>query len=327
MRLFAIGNALVDHEIQVEDSMLDAQGLTKGHMQLIDATGLVAYRSVFGAPSRRFGGGSAANSAAAYAGFGGEVHFCGRVASDDIGHWFMRDLDRYGVAAKSVADSDEGISGQCLVLITPDAERTMLTYLGVSTDLREVDLDTEALAMAKIVYLEGYMASSPISTETCANALELARKLGMETALSLSDSSMIEHFRTGLERFLADGVTHLFCNLEEALLWAGTDRLDLASAQLSQVAEHLHITLGVRGSLYLCKGSRSGSAVAATTAVDTTGAGDMYAGATLYAYSRGAERSQIAAFANSAAANIVGVYGARLQNPTDYAILRKSASW
>ncbi len=327
MRLFAIGNALVDDEIQVEDSTLDAHGLPKGHMQLIEESRLAAYRSAFATPLRRSGGGSAANSAAAYAGFGGEVHFCGRVASDDVGDWFIQDLRRYGVAVKPVTDSDEGISGQCLVLITPDAERTMLTYLGVSTNLREADVDAELLAAANVLYLEGYMASSPVSTETCARALELARKSGLETALSLSDSSMIEHFRAPLERFLAQGVTHLFCNLQEALLWAGTDKLEVASAQLSQIAEHLHITLGARGSLYVHDGSRIELGVPPTQAVDTTGAGDMYAGAVLYAYSQGIERERAAKFGNLAAANIVSVYGARLQEPSGYTALRNGASW
>ncbi len=319
MRLFAIGNALVDDEIEVSDSILSANGLPKGHMQLIDKHELAAYRSAFGAPLRRCGGGSAANSAAAYAGFGGEAHFCGRVAVDAVGQWFLQDLKRYGVAARSIEDSGGGISGQCLVLITPDAERTMLTYLGVSADLREADLDEQALAGCDIVYLEGYMASSPVSTETCTNALRLARASGLETALSLSDTSMIQHFRSQLKGFLADGVTHVFCNVQEALLMADTDRLDVATTLLGEVAEYLHITLGDQGSLCMNKGLRTSASAPATIAVDTTGAGDMYAAAALYAHSRGADPQHMTSFGNLAAAHVVGLYGARLENPADYA--------
>lgn len=321
MQLFAIGNALVDDEIQVEESILKAKRLPKGHMQLIDERELAAYRTAFGSPLRRFGGGSAANSAAAYAGFGGTAHFCGRVAVDGVGQWFLQDLNRYRVATKSITDSGEGISGQCLVLITPDAERTMLTYLGVSADLREADLDERALGGSDILYMEGYMASSPISTETCINALRLARDSGLETALSLSDASMIQNFRSQLEGFLADGVTHVFCNLEEALLMAHTDRLDIAITQLGEVAEYLHITLGAEGSLCMNKGLRTTASAPIATAVDTTGAGDMYAAAALYAHSRGAEPQQMTNFGNLAAAHIVSLYGARLQNPADYADL------
>ena len=319
MQLFAIGNALVDDEIQVDDSILDARSLPKGHMQLIDEGELAAYRSAFGSPLRRFGGGSAANSAAAYAGFGGEAHFCGRVAVDGVGQWFLQDLNRYGVTTKAITDSGAGISGQCLVLITPDAERTMLTYLGVSADLREADLDEQVLIGSDIIYLEGYMASSPVSTESCTHAMRLARTSRLETALSLSDSSMIQHFRPQLEGFLADGVTHVFCNLQEALLWADTDRLDIAIAQLGEVAEYLHITLGAQGSLCVNKGLRTTGSAPPTTAVDTTGAGDMYAAAALYAHSRGAGPQQLTSFGNLAAAHIVSLYGARLQNPSDYA--------
>ena len=321
MRLFAIGNALVDDEIQIEDSMLDAHKLPKGHMQLIDETALAAYRSALDSPIRRSGGGSAANSAAAYAGFGGKAHFCGRVASDEVGQWFLQDLRGYGVATKPFTDSDEGISGQCLVLITPDAERTMLTYLGVSADLRESDLDEQALVAADILYMEGYMASSPVAARTCTNALHMARASGVEIALSLSDSSMIQHFRTQLEGFLADGVTHVFCNLEEALLWANTDRLDLAMTQLGEAAEYLHITLGAQGSLCVNKGLRTSASAPPTNAVDTTGAGDMYAAATLYAYAQGAEPQHMTDFGNLAAAHVVSLYGARLRLADDYAEL------
>ena len=326
MQLFAIGNALVDDEIQVEESILNANRLPKGHMQLIDERELAAYRSVFGSPLRRFGGGSAANSAAAYAGFGGEAHFCGRVAVDEVGQWFLQDLNRYGVTTKAITDSSEGISGQCLVLITPDAERTMLTYLGVSAELREADLDEEALGGSDIMYMEGYMASSPVSTETCTNALRLARASGLETALSLSDGSMIQHFRARLEGFLADGVTHVFCNLEEALLWTDTDRLDIAITQLGEVAQYLHITLGAEGSLCVNKGLRTAASAPPTTAVDSTGAGDMYAAAALYAHSQGAESQHMTNFGNLAAAHIVSLYGARLQNPADYAKLGRRVS-
>ena len=325
MRLFAIGNALVDQEFRVADASLRAMDLTKGHMALIDEAALHESIAKLGAPMRRCGGGSAANTAAALAGFGGEAHFCGRVANDDIGRWFVSDLQGYNVATRAVSPSDAGISGQCLVLISDDAERTMLTFLGVSAELREQDVDERALASADLVYIEGYMAGSEVSTNTCLKALALARSRGVDTALTLSDASMIQLCRTHLERMIEGGLTHLFCNLEEALLFTGADTLEHASAALGSHAKHLHITLGAKGSLCRSAGAsaRSGTPSGlAIDVVDTTGAGDMYAGGVLYAYSRGAEGAEMAAMGNFAAAHIVSHFGARLPARKAYADLR-----
>ena len=325
MRIFAIGNALVDQEFQVADALLDSLDLTKGHMALIDEAELHARCARLGAPMRRCGGGSAANSTAAYVGFGGQGYFCGRLADDDVGRWFLNDLRGYGADTGPLSASHTGTSGQCLVLITDDAERTMLTFLGVSAELRETDVDEAALSSSDLVYVEGYMASSEISTSTCARALALARLNGLDTALSLSDASMIKFCRPNLERLLEGGVTHLFCNLEEALLLAASDTLEHASAKLAKHAEHLHITLGAEGSLCIPEGANARASVPAGKAqdvVDTTGAGDMYAGAVLFAYAQGADAAEMAAFGNFAAARIVCHYGARLEKREDYAALR-----
>ena len=329
MRVLAIGNALVDQEFRVADADLEAMDLTKGHMALIDELALRTRRTALGEPMRRCGGGSAANTAAAFVGFGGEAYFCGRVAGDDIGRWFIRDLRSYGVSARDVVASDAGISGQCLVLISDDAERTMLTFLGVSAELREEDVDETALANADVVYVEGYMAGSDVSSATCLKALTLARSQGIDTALTLSDASMIEFCRPNLERLLECGVTHLFCNLEEALLLTGSDRLARASAALGGHAKHLHITLGAEGSLCRSGGREARSGIPsglAINVVDTTGAGDMYAGGVLHAYANGADAAGMAAFGNFAAARIVTRYGARLPTVDAYAELRTAFS-
>ena len=323
MKLFALGNALVDDEAVVDEAFLSDLGLTKGHMKLIEEAELLAYRSRI-EPLKRSGGGSAANSCAAYAGFGGEAYFCGRVAADEVGEWFIKDVERYGVDAPRPQAFDGGISGQCMVLITPDAQRTMLTFLGVAASLRQEDVDESALAQADITYVEGYMASNSESIQTCVAAAEIARFAGREIAVSLSDSSMVRHFRSGLDQMLAGGVTHVFCNLEEALLFADTDRLDIAVTRLREVARVLHITLGAQGSLCVRDGIHAQAGAPETKAVDTTGAGDMYAGAALYAHAQGADCQAIVSFANLAASHIVSLYGARLSGPDDYAELRKS---
>ena len=324
MHIYAIGNALVDLEYRVSDTLLDALELTKGHMALIDDAELGARMSRLDTPIRRCGGGSAANSAAAYVGFGGEAHFCGRVANDDVGRWFINDLQRYGVQTKPASSFGEGTSGQCLVLITDDAERTMLTFLGVSAELRPMDIDEAALASADLLYLEGYMAGSDTATRTCAEAMALARSRNIETALSLSDASMIQFCRANLERFLEEGVTHLFCNLEEAMLLSGADGLESAGKRLAQFAKHVHITLGAKGSVCVAEGAMARARVSddAVNAIDTTGAGDMYAGTVLYAYAQSASPAQMAAFGNFAAGRIVSHFGARLSGHADYAELQ-----
>ena len=327
MRIFAIGNALVDQEFRVSDTELDAMRLTKGHMALIDEQTLGAKCAALGEPMRRCGGGSAANTAAAFVGFGGEAYFCGRVADDDVGQWFISDLQSYGVDTQPAPHTDAGTSGQCLVLISDDAERTMLTFLGVSAELRQQDLNEAALANADLVYVEGYMAGSDVCTDTCLEALTLARTHRLDTALTLSDASMVEFCRSNLERMLEGGVTHLFCNLEEALLLTGSDRLDDASILLGEHAQYLHITLGAHGSLCQSQGAQARASAPPSTSpnaavVDTTGAGDMYAGAVLQAYASGGEAAAMAAFGNFAASGIVRHYGARLSARDAYAALR-----
>lgn len=320
MKLFALGNALVDDEVTVDDALLSELGLDKGHVKLIDETELYACRASIKA-LKRSGGGSAANSCAAFAGFGGEAHFCGRVGDDEVGNWFLEDIRRYGVSVKQSGASNPGTSGQCLVLITPDAQRTMLTYLGVATNLREQDIDESALARSDQVYLEGYLASSATSVETCRAALDIARKSSCEISVSLSDSSMVMHFRSGLEALLEGGVKQIFCNLDEALLFAETDRLDVAVSKLKEAATRVHITMGAEGSLYATREAQTQAQPKSTEAVDTTGAGDMYAGAALYAQARGWDARATVEFANRAAAQIVRIYGARLPDAKHYSRL------
>lgn len=320
MKLFALGNALVDDEARVSEDLLRTLELDKGHVKLIDETELHNCRAKIEIV-KRSGGGSAANSCAAYTGFGGNAHFCGRVADDAVGKWFIEDITRYGVSVKHAGKASGEISGQCLVLITPDAQRTMLTYLGVATSLREQDLDECALARSDQVYLEGYLASNATSVKTCRRALEVARKSASQIAVSLSDSSMVAHFRAGLEEILEGGVTQIFCNLEEALLFAGTDRIDVAVSRLGEAATHVHVTMGAKGSLCASGRTRVQARPKRTQAVDTTGAGDMYAGAALYAHAMGWDAPATIEFANLAASQIVRSYGARLPGPEHYAHL------
>ena len=194
----------------------------------------------------------------------------------------------------------------------------MNTFLGVSSQLSTAEIDEAALAKASFFYVEGYLSSSPRSLEAAVECRQLAEDSGVRTAVSLSDPSMVEFFRDGVELMLGNGVDHLFCNEEEALAWSRTDRLDIAIRELADMARAVNITLGARGSLAINGREQHNAPGYPVTAVDTNGAGDIYAGACLFGWAAGMTAEQAAAFGNFAAANLVQRYGARLRHRGDY---------
>ena len=319
--VYGIGNALVDTEYAVDEAFLRDQGITKGHMTLVSEERIDALvESLEGRERRRMSGGSAANTIYAVQGFGGRGFYSGRVGEDDTGEHFAADLRTAGIGHAGHRPGDVQ-SGRCLTLITADAERTMTTFLGVSGSLSPTDVDEAALRASRYLYIEGYLASAESGREAAVAAREVAESVGVTTSLSLSDPSMVTAFRDGLEAMLGNGVTQLFCNEEEALTWTGTDRLDIAATELADIAPFVNITVGARGSLAIAPGGRDHVPGVATTPVDTTGAGDIYAGAALHARNGGSGPKDAARFANFAAAQLVAVHGARLPGPAAYAAL------
>lgn len=319
--VYGLGNALVDMEFRVDDGFLRRHGIDKGHMTLVAEERLLQLTAaLYEYEPERMSGGSAANTIIAVQGFGGRAFYSCRLADDPTGQHFLADLGAAGVATNrnALAASAAGQSGRCLVLVTPDAERSMNTFLGISTALDTDDVDEAALAGSKYFYVEGYLSSSDSSLAAAVAARELAESAGVKTAISLSDPSMVTYFRNNLTRILGNGVDHLFCNEEEALNWAGTDRIDLAVHELRDIGRTVCITLGKRGCL-LATG-RDTIAVPGFTAqaVDTNGAGDIFAGACLYGWCSGMDNAEAAAFGNFAAAQLIQTYGARFRRLTDY---------
>ena len=316
--VYGLGNALVDLEYAVDEDFLRDVDLAKGHMTLVDESRIDALEATLHEhePKRRAGG-SAANTVFAVQAFGGQGAYSCRVADDDLGRFFLEELANAGVAAAGKHDG-RGKSGRCLTLVTLDAERTMATFLGASADLGPEDVAETGVARSAYFYVEGYLASSQTGREATVLARQIAESSGVRTSLSLADPSMVANFRDGLVDMLGNGVDQLFCNEEEALTWAGTDRLDIAVAELSDIAPFLNITLGARGSLAVVKGKRQFAPGYPSNAVDTTGAGDIYAGAQLYARVNGAEPDAAAGFANFAAAELVARHGARFDDIADY---------
>lgn len=316
--VYGLGNALVDLEYRVDDGYLRDMDLAKGHMTLVDESRIDALAASLDdhEPKRRAGG-SAANTVFAVHAFGGRCAYSCRVADDDLGRFYLGEFGNAGVTTTGTRDGN-GRTGRCLTLITADAERTMTTFLGASAELGAQDLDEAGIAGSAFFYVEGYLASSDSGREAAVLARQIAELGSVRTSLSLADPSMVTNFRDGLVDMLGNGVHQLFCNEEEALTWAGTDRLDIAVAELSDIAPFLNITLGARGSLAVEKGKGQFAPGYPSQAVDTTGAGDIYAGAVLHARMNGAEPSAAAGFANFAAAELVARHGARLDHVADY---------
>jgi sugar/nucleoside kinase (ribokinase family) len=313
--VFAMGAALVDTEIEVTDSDLKNLQVDKGLMTLVDEDRqreLIDYLSDHLTASRRASGGSAANTIIAVSAFGGKAFFCGRVADDDNGHFYLEDLAEAGVHFSRSDALPAGTTGKCLVLITPDAERSMNTFLGASENLSKKDLDFDALANSRYLYIEGYLATSETGREAARAAREHARENETLVALSLSDPGIVAHFRDQLNHIAGSKVDLLFCNCAEALAWTETSDLRDACEELSNFADNYVITLGADGAMAYDGNEIHTIPGTAITAVDTNGAGDMFAGAFLYGINNGMDFRQAGELGCLAAAAVVGQFGPRL---------------
>ena len=323
--VFGLGNALVDTEVNVDDGFLHTHRIAKGHMTLVDTQQMLTLSEAVAEMSKNScSGGSAANTIYAVQALGLAACYNCKVASDATGDFFIQDLTASGVDVNANAQSTEGSSGQCLVLITDDAERTMMTDLGISVELSKVEVNDQALRNSRYFYVEGYMSASPSATAASVHCRELAEAHNVEVAVSLSDVSMVEFCREGLEQMLGNGINQLFCNEEEALAWSNTDRLDVAIAELRDIAREVYVTLGAKGSVAISKDGIKEAAGVQVKPIDTTGAGDIYAGACLAARCNQASTGDAARFANHCAAELVTHYGARLKAIEDYQQLRQS---
>jgi sugar/nucleoside kinase (ribokinase family) len=313
--LYAIGNALVDTEYEVSDNLLATMGVSKRHMTLIDGprrSELLAH--VQGLHHRRTGGGSAANTAVALAQLGGQAFYSCRVADDELGAFYAEDLAANSVATNlSHTRAQHGQTGSCMVLVTPDAERTMCTFLGVSAELDAQSLHPHDIAKSRIYYMEGYLAASPTGLQAALQGRQVAREHKIQLALTLSDVSMINFCKDGLLAMLGDGVDYLFANEEEAQVWSGSQDLNTLAQTLSALGKTVCLTRGPKGSLIIRGQEVLEVPATPVKAVDTNGAGDMFAGAFLYGMTHHMDVRTAATLANRAAAQVVGQHGNRLQ--------------
>lgn len=323
--IYGIGAALVDTEITVSDADLKTMQVDKGVMTLVDEDRqhqLMDYLSDHLVASQKASGGSGANTIIAAGYFGCKNFYSCKVANDDNGHFYLRDIQAAGVDFPWDAGTASGITGKCLVMITPDAERTMNTFLGISASLSTAELDRAAIAAADYVYIEGYLVSSETGRAAAIELAKLARQRNTRVALSLSDPAMVQFFHDGLNQMIGEGVDILFCNRDEALGFTGADSLPEAARDLQKIAEVVVITLGAEGALVVKDKQPINIAPCPTQAIDTNGAGDMFAGAFLYALTQGHSLQTAGDFACYAAAKVVSQYGPRLAPEQHQALVR-----
>lgn len=311
--VLAIGNALVDVIATATPDFLAGRNIPKGSMQLIDAATAEALYAAMG-PGREISGGSAANTVAGMAALGSNPAFVGRVASDQLGAVFAHDIRAAGVAYDTAPAASGNPTGRCLILVTDDGDRTMNTYLGACQELSEADVDEATVAASRIVYLEGYLWDPPAPRAAMKKAIAIARAQGNKVAFTLSDVFCVEGYRADFQDLLASHVDIMFANENEAKSLYQTDDLDVAMAELAKHAAIAVITCSSAGAVVLADGERivvPGERVAKV--VDTTGAGDMFAGGFLTGFTEGRSLADCARMGNIAAAEVISHYGARAE--------------
>ena len=321
--IYGIGAALVDTEIAVNDEELKAFGIDKGVMTLVDESRqheLIEKLSDHLIASKRASGGSAANTIIAASYFGADTFYSCKVADDENGKFYINDMKSANVAMPNIVAS-QCITGKCLVMITPDAERTMNTFLGISETVSSDELDNSAIKNSAYVYIEGYLVSSETGRAAAIECRKIAEANNVKTALSLSDPAMVQFFHDGLREMIGSKVDLLFCNLDEALAYTKTESVDAAIAALKIIADEFVITLGNKGALIYDGNDIIEIAPCETEAIDTNGAGDMFAGAFLYALTQGHSHTLAGNLASLAASTVVSQFGPRLKPEQHQTIL------
>ncbi|HWL09312.1 MAG TPA: adenosine kinase [Planctomicrobium sp.] len=312
--VYGIGNALVDIQAHVTDAFLEKVKFAKGIMTLVDDSTQEEILSRLANESiSRCAGGSAANTITGISNFGGKTAYLGKVANDGLGEFFLEDLRKQGV--KIEVQPGQGQSGSCVVLVTDDAQRTMLTNLATSSTLTPEDVDEETIRNSKYVYIEGYLFGGEPNRSAALRAIELAKKHNVKVAFTVSDPFLIQYHRDEFISLIEGPVDLLFCNLEEARALTGKfDPIECAR-EIHRHAENVALTMGDTGSLLMHENAAIPIERVSVKAVDTTGAGDMYAAGILYGITNGLTWKQSGRLASFAASRVVGQLGARLKDP------------
>lgn len=309
----ALGNALVDAEFQVTEAELEKTGLRKGGMTLASSDEqrhvleLLSYLE-----SSRSSGGSAANSIIAVGQFGGKAAYKSLLGNDELGHFYAQEFKDLGLELYA-AHSDDEPTGTCVVLITPDAERTMQTSLGVNTNFSAEHLEEEAIARAHWLYIEGYKFTEQSGAEAIERAIFYAKKHHTKIAVTFSDTFIVQGFRDILNKAAAEADL-IFCNEFEAKAYAGTETAEEAFHSLASNMPNVAMTMGDKGSRIKVGNTVVDVRAFDTSVVNTNGAGDMFAGAFLYGITHNLSPEQAGRLASYASSKVVAQHGARLRS-------------
>jgi fructokinase len=305
-----IGNAIVDYLLPADDAFLSRHDMPKGVMSLIDADTATRLTTAM-AGGHTASGGSVANSCAVAAALGARVAFLGKVGNDELGEVFRREIAAHGVHYPTAPLQAPIPTARCLILVTPDGQRTMNTYLGAGGEFALHDLDETVIAASAVTYLEGYLFDPPAAQAAFTEAARMARAAGRKTALSLSDAFCVDRHRDGFRRLIAQGIDILFANeVEVCSLYECNDFADAAACAARDIPLAV-LTQSEKGSIILQGGKMVEVAAIPTAVVDTTGAGDAYAAGFLAAFTRGASLATAGALGAKAAALAISRIGAR----------------
>ncbi len=308
--IVGIGNAIVDVLASTDDAFLSKHDMRKGAMQLISAEQAEALYAAM-PPGQETSGGSAANTVAVAAGLGARAAFLGKVADDSLGRAFRHDITAAGVYYPTAALLGAAPTARCLILVTPDAQRTMNTYLGACVGFDAGDLDEATIQGGAVTYLEGYLFDPPEAQQAFARAAAIAHAAGRQVALSLSDAFCVDRHRGAFRALIRDHVDILFANEAEICSLYEENEFEGAATRASADIPLSALTRGADGSTILRGAERIDILAAPTTLVDTTGAGDAYAAGFLTAYVAGRNLGECGRLASLAAALVIGQFGAR----------------
>ncbi|MBV8802659.1 MAG: adenosine kinase [Gammaproteobacteria bacterium] len=313
--VYGMGNALVDIDFEVKPETLTRLNIDKGVMTLIDeSTHQRLLEELDGIKHLKECGGSAGNTIFTLQQLGAKTFFSCKVGNDESGRFYYQTLVSEGICTNLNENLYNGMTGKCIVLVTPDADRTMNTFLGITATFSKTELSEEALKNSEYLYIEGFLVASPLGCEAAIEARKIAEKYGVKTALCLSDPNMVMYFKSQLKEIIGKQIDIIFSNEGEALLFTETNHVDEAKEVLKQYAKSFVITQGDKGALLYDGNQFYHVPALPVKVVDTVGAGDTFAGTFLYGITQGYDYVQAGRLANLAASKVVAKFGPRLSN-------------
>ena len=312
--VFGVGNAIMDIQVQTDDAFLSSMAIEKGIMTLTDDARQKEILDALSNHEINFcSGGSAANTIVGIADMGGTAAYACKTGRDTFGEQYLDEMKQLGIAIEIAAT--KGQTGTCVVLITSDAQRTMLTSLGISSSLDADDILEAEISKAKYVYIEGYLFLGESTKAAALKAIELAKNNNVKVALTISDPFVIDICRDQFQQLIEGPVDLLFCNEDEAKALTGKDDPIECAHIIHQHCENVALTLGKNGSIIMHEGEVLPIEGVEVEAIDSTGAGDMYAAGVLYGITNGLSWHQAGHLGSHAAARVVSQLGARLPTP------------